>query len=202
MVQPADRADARANRIRLLEAAHQVLRERGLDAEMKEIAERAGVGIGTIYRNFPTKEDLITAIMGEAIARMQAACTAAEQAADPVAALTGILRDGFAIVDQYGDLLLSMMQGDVPAACREEFAQLAGTARMAAIVQRGIEAGVFRADLDAEVVAAALIASMVPWNYQQLRRSHAPEQIVAAYTDLFLRGVLAGGKREEGRGKR
>ena len=68
IVHPSERADARANRARLVEAARAVFSERGLAAEMKEIAERAGVGVGTIYRNFPSKEDLIVAIMRDALA--------------------------------------------------------------------------------------------------------------------------------------
>jgi AcrR family transcriptional regulator len=70
---PADRAlraDAERNRRRLLNAAQALFRERGLDVGVAEIAHRAGVGRGTLFRNFPTKQDLIAAIvierMGEA----------------------------------------------------------------------------------------------------------------------------------------
>jgi AcrR family transcriptional regulator len=57
------RADAERNRRRLLEAAGEIFRERGLEASVAEIAHRAGVGRGTVFRNFPTKEDLIAAIL-------------------------------------------------------------------------------------------------------------------------------------------
>jgi AcrR family transcriptional regulator len=64
------RADAERNRRRLLDAAQALFRERGLDVGVAEIAQRAGVGRGTLFRNFPTKQDLIAAIvierMGEA----------------------------------------------------------------------------------------------------------------------------------------
>ena len=70
---PADRAlraDAERNRRRLVDAAQALFRERGLDVGVAEIAQRAGVGRGTLFRNFPTKQDLIAAIvierMGEA----------------------------------------------------------------------------------------------------------------------------------------
>ena len=70
---PADRAlraDAERNRRRLLDAAQTLFRERGLEVGVAEIAQRAGVGRGTLFRNFPTKQDLIAAIvidrMGEA----------------------------------------------------------------------------------------------------------------------------------------
>ncbi len=57
------RADAERNRRRLLDAAAEVFEERGLDVGVAEIAQRAGVGRGTLFRNFPTKEDLIAAIV-------------------------------------------------------------------------------------------------------------------------------------------
>jgi AcrR family transcriptional regulator len=64
------RADAERNRRRLLDAAQELFRERGLDVGVAEIAQHAGVGRGTLFRNFPTKQDLIAAIvierMGEA----------------------------------------------------------------------------------------------------------------------------------------
>ncbi len=59
------RADARRNRQRLVEAAQKLFRERGLDVGVAEIAETAGVGRGTLFRNFASKEDLIEAIVAE-----------------------------------------------------------------------------------------------------------------------------------------
>ncbi len=68
---PADRvlrADAERNRRRLLDAAQALFRERGLDVGVAEIAQHAGVGRGTLFRNFPTKQDLIAAIVIERMA--------------------------------------------------------------------------------------------------------------------------------------
>jgi AcrR family transcriptional regulator len=59
------RADAERNRRRVLDAAETLFRERGLEVSVAEIAERAGVGRGTLFRNFPTKQDLIAAIVIE-----------------------------------------------------------------------------------------------------------------------------------------
>ena len=59
------RADAERNRKRLLAAAQALFRERGLEVGVAEIAQRAGVGRGTLFRNFPTKQDLIAAIVIE-----------------------------------------------------------------------------------------------------------------------------------------
>jgi AcrR family transcriptional regulator len=57
------RADAQRNLARVLEAARDVFAEFGIDAPMTLIAERAGVGIGTVFRRFPTKDDLIVALV-------------------------------------------------------------------------------------------------------------------------------------------
>src|ERR1700757_5529038 len=74
------RADAERNRRRLLDAATEMFCERGLDVGVGEIAQRAGVGRGTLFRNFPSKEHLIAAIvverMRESITRGQAALNA------------------------------------------------------------------------------------------------------------------------------
>ncbi len=64
------------NRKRLLEAAQTLFRERGLDVSVAEIAEAAGVGRGTLFRNFASKEDLIEAIVAE---RMHEAAACGEQ---------------------------------------------------------------------------------------------------------------------------
>jgi AcrR family transcriptional regulator len=53
------RADARRNRERILDAARATFSEHGADAQMDEIARRAGVGVGTLYRHFPTKDQLV-----------------------------------------------------------------------------------------------------------------------------------------------
>jgi AcrR family transcriptional regulator len=71
------RADAARNRERIVAAATEVFAERGLEASTAEIAARAGVGEATLFRRFPTKDDLITAIIGvqfEAAADLAAHC--------------------------------------------------------------------------------------------------------------------------------
>ncbi|GAB2611126.1 TetR/AcrR family transcriptional regulator [Streptomyces capparidis] len=59
---PAGRKDARRNKEALLDAAAAVFVESGVEAPVREIAARAGVGLGTIYRHFPTRADLIIAV--------------------------------------------------------------------------------------------------------------------------------------------
>jgi AcrR family transcriptional regulator len=59
------RADARRNRERVLKAARAVFAEQGIDAQIDDVAKRAKVGVGTVYRHFPTKEALVDALVRE-----------------------------------------------------------------------------------------------------------------------------------------
>src|SRR4029079_15919418 len=76
------RRDAELNRQRIVEAAREAFAEVGIDAPMEEVARRAGVGMGTVYRRFPAKEDLIDAVFEEALADVEAIATEALQVPD------------------------------------------------------------------------------------------------------------------------
>ena len=145
------RADARANRGRLIQAAHAVFRERGLGAEMREIAEQAGVSVGTLYRNFPTRDDLVVAMVRELLSEMRQNAEAAAAETDPVESLRAFLRGGFAIADRFGDL--AVLHGVLPPACVTLMKDFDMVARAGALVRRGIEAGLLRRDLDVEFTA-------------------------------------------------
>ena len=71
------RADAKRNRDRIVTVAREVFREQGYDASLDEVAKRAGVGPGTLYRHFPTRENLVDAIMQEWVDRVDEAATKA-----------------------------------------------------------------------------------------------------------------------------
>jgi AcrR family transcriptional regulator len=94
------RADALRNRARVLAAAETVLARDGLDAPMRAIARQAGVGVGTIYRQYPTKEALYQAIMADRMQRLAARAGTLAGAADPAEAFfaffTGIVEDATA----------------------------------------------------------------------------------------------------------
>src|SRR5438105_699085 len=81
------RADARRNRQRVLEAAEAVLATHGLAAPIDEIARAAGVGVGTVYRHFPTKEALLEAIVLSHLEPILAEVRSLLTAADPGGAL-------------------------------------------------------------------------------------------------------------------
>jgi AcrR family transcriptional regulator len=70
------RADAQRNRDKILDAARVAFRERGAACSLDEIAKSAGVGAGTLYRHFPTRDDLIDAVMREWAERIEADCQA------------------------------------------------------------------------------------------------------------------------------
>jgi AcrR family transcriptional regulator len=196
VAQSTERADARANRERLLLAAAEVFAERGLDAEMKEIAERAGVGIGTIYRNFPSKDDLIAAIIGDAMGGFERALEEALTLEDPVAAVRVFVRGGIDVVERYGGLLSVMLEGRGRAMRQAAFKRYgqAMRERLAELVAAGVRAGTFRPDLDPQIGAAMLMSIFTPWSLAALRRTHTPEQIADAYLDLFLHGAIARGE--------
>src|SRR3954469_20768899 len=97
VVAPSDRplrADARRNREKVLAAARAVFSEHGRDAQMDDVARRAGVGVGTVYRHFPTKEALIEALMVAAFETIAAAAEAALEIDDPWEAFTSGLWRG------------------------------------------------------------------------------------------------------------
>jgi AcrR family transcriptional regulator len=78
------RADAQRNRERIIEAAREVFREHGYDASLDEVAKTAGVGAGTLYRHFPTRENLLDAIMQSWVDRVdEAAAKAAAHEGPP-----------------------------------------------------------------------------------------------------------------------
>jgi AcrR family transcriptional regulator len=85
------RADAERNRRKIVRAAIEVVARRGLDAGVDEIAQLAGVGRGTVYRRFPTRDELVRAIVLDRTAEALAAMERAAAEPDPWAALEGAL---------------------------------------------------------------------------------------------------------------
>src|SRR5690349_10916702 len=92
------RADARRNRERVLEAARAVFAEHGRDAQMDDVAKKAGVGVGTVYRHFPTKEALIEALVVDSFQKIALRAEAALQADDAWDALASTLWAGAEIL--------------------------------------------------------------------------------------------------------
>jgi len=91
------RVDAQRNRDRILEAARAIVAETGVDATMEDIARHAGVAVGTLYRHFPAKEDLVAAVVEDSLAQMasltEGALAAVHAGAPPGAAIGELFRE-------------------------------------------------------------------------------------------------------------
>jgi AcrR family transcriptional regulator len=141
------RADAVRNRERILAAAAEVFAARGLAVPIDLVAEAAGVGVGTLYRHFPTKEALFEAIVSAKLAALVALLEAVEDAEDPAAALFFFLERFAAEAAAEHDLLDALAPGGTqpPSPVAAAMAELdAGVGRLLA---RAAEAGSVRSDL-------------------------------------------------------
>jgi AcrR family transcriptional regulator len=110
------RADARRNYDKLVTAAREVFAEQGTDATLEEISKRAGVGIGTLYRHFPARENLVEAAYLDAVEKV-AAAAAGHADEEPWEALTGWLREvvAFAATKRVlADEMLAVMDRGAP----------------------------------------------------------------------------------------
>jgi AcrR family transcriptional regulator len=143
------RADARRNRERILLAAAEVFADQGAAAQMDDVARHAGVGVGTVYRHFPTKEALMGDLVRRKFQPLQEAAEAALEVDDPWEAFAGVLRDGAQAMAT--DATLRDAISRVPEAWQhaaEERARLEVV--MARVIGRGQDAGVVRADLEVQ----------------------------------------------------
>jgi AcrR family transcriptional regulator len=96
------RADAQRNRDKLVEVARQVFREKGYDAPLDEIAKRAGVGPGTLYRHFPTRDALLDAVMQRWVDSVDVATQKAlAREGDPREVLLGWFETYVALISTY-----------------------------------------------------------------------------------------------------
>jgi AcrR family transcriptional regulator len=155
------RADARVNHDKLVAAARTLFSEKGTSAPLEEVAERAGVGIGTLYRHFPTRQALLEAVyVDEVEAMARAAADLAELA--PWEALSQWLHQyvGFAATKRALNeaLMETDPNSDVLRTCRTA---IAGAG--AALVERAQGAGVVRSDTNfTDVVRMVGAIAMVP----------------------------------------
>ncbi|HEY3962126.1 MAG TPA: TetR/AcrR family transcriptional regulator [Gaiellaceae bacterium] len=125
---PPLRSDAQRNLERILAAASEIFREVGPDASVAEVAERAGVGTATIFRRFPTKSDLIGAVVEAELTSLLTRVEEAVSGDDPGAALTDFVAT--AVESYVGDRCL----------CDTVGGELFERPRIAALAQRLLEA--------------------------------------------------------------
>jgi AcrR family transcriptional regulator len=86
------RADARRNRSQIMASARELFAALGQETQMAEIAEHAGVGVGTLYRHFPTKDALLVALVRERYQGLASIALAAEVIPDPMRSLEALVR--------------------------------------------------------------------------------------------------------------
>jgi AcrR family transcriptional regulator len=141
------RADARRNRERVLAAARAVFSEQGRDAQMDDVARAAGVGVGTLYRHFPTKQALLGALIVDAFDRIAAEARRALEDPDPWAGLTRVL--WFAAENLAGDRAFSeAMASDVEVPAGATAGQASLTESLSALMRRAQAAGTLRPDAE------------------------------------------------------
>ncbi|WP_436758563.1 TetR/AcrR family transcriptional regulator [Streptosporangium sp. V21-05] len=159
------RADARRNYEQLLAVAREAFAEHGTEASLRDVARRAGVGIGTLYRHFPTREALLEALMSSGFDALRVRAEGLLAAPSPHDALLTWLRELAAGSTTYRGLPESVM-----AALREEGSELhaschAMRAAGGRLLARAQESGAVRADLTAAELLA-LVAG-IAWVSEQ-----------------------------------
>jgi AcrR family transcriptional regulator len=151
------RADAQRNRERILEVAKQEFTRLGANASLDEIAKKAGVGPGTLYRHFPTREELLVAVYRSEMEKLAAAERKFADTLPPVEALRAWLLlfvDGVETKHIIAPVLNTLV-GDPKKVFETSYAQIHEAIR--ALVKRAIKNGDIRKDLDPMDLLRALV---------------------------------------------
>jgi AcrR family transcriptional regulator len=175
------RADARRNRALVLTAARQTFAEDGLEAQVDDVARRAGVGVGTVYRHFPTKEALLEAV---AAAGYEEICGVARQALeidDPWQAFSDFMWRGARLHrDDRAQCEIHSTRPDVIRRVAGDKRELLGM--VAALIERGQVAGAIRADLSADDMPMI-------WCSLGAAQQHSEDDRWERYLELVLDGL-------------
>ena len=185
------RADARRNRERVLEAARRCFADDGLDAQIFDIARAAKVGVGTVYRHFPTKQALAEAIAADHFDRLAARAREALDEPDPWAGFSAFLRDS--AQRQAGDRALAeVMAAEPEVMCDAASRRPDLHDALAELVHRAQEAGKLRADL----VPADVPMLICGIGRATLAGSKGPTMSPRRYLEIVLDGLRAPGSGE------
>ena len=181
------RADAERNRRALIDAAVEVFGERGLDATVSEVAARAGVGQGTAFRHFPSKEHLIAATVRDMLDRISATATALLDEPDPLIALRKLLHAGSELmVSNQGFKNATanspVLEDPQVQAGHEHLLEVTGQ-----LLAHARAAGAIRADLtpeDIPLLLCAISATDIP-------RRHEQPALWERYFEIVFSGIRA-----------
>jgi AcrR family transcriptional regulator len=157
------RADARRNRERIMSASRELFAREGPQVQMDEIAAHAGVGIGTVYRHFPTKGALVTAMVRDRFQEFGEIAVLAEGIEDPLEALESVIRRSAEAVEGDAGFQLAMMgSNDLEWEGIEEEKAALGEV-LTRIISRAAAAGAIREDFtfgDFGMVMCGITATM------------------------------------------
>lgn len=149
----ARRADARRNHERVVAAARELFAEYGLQVTVPEVAARAGVGRATVYRSYPTKDDLVVAVAQDGFELLTRRTTEALDADDPVRALDDYLPDLFERLARNRGLADAFFEGRILPAAR-----LLGL--VTGLIDRAKPSGRIRRDVDERDVRVVLCGAV------------------------------------------
>jgi AcrR family transcriptional regulator len=148
------RADARRNHERILESARAVFAEFGADAQIDDVARQAGVGVGTVYRHFPTKEALLVELLREKFLLFGArARDALDQDGEPFAVIEDLLRRNAETAAADAAIQHALASAGEHIWMQAETEQLELLAVTGELIARARRAGTIRSDLDASDIA-------------------------------------------------
>jgi AcrR family transcriptional regulator len=194
-VSPEQRTDARANHARIVAAATALFAERGLGVEMREIAEDAGVAVGTIYRHFPSKEDLLTAIARSMLDEAAEGVRICSEESDPIEGIAKLLAGNLAGVARFGWLSGVLHSGQIPRhhleALKADMENSGLRRRYLPLLTRAVESGQLRADLDVAIASAMLEGATAPWTSAAMLTDRTPESAADVILQTFLEGAVA-----------
>ena len=144
------RADARQNRTRLISAATAAFAEKGADAPLEDIARRAGVGIGTLYRHFPTRQALLEAVYRDQVESLSARAEELRETESPGDALADWMRALVKFSSTKRSMTSALLatlgtNSELLSSCAQEIGGAAD-----ALLARAQQAGVVRPDANAK----------------------------------------------------
>lgn len=151
------RADAVRNRERVLEAAKVVFNAGGPEASLEAVAKRAGVGIGTLYRHFPTREELFEAVYRREVEQLSELAEQLKNAKDPVDALRRWLRSNVEFVATKKGMSAALALTFQSSSDLAAFSMDRLTKAIGSLLDRAVAAGEMRGDVSPHDLLRALV---------------------------------------------